>query len=146
MISYHFRLDKYDWDVELILIVSKPDESYISNAMSRLRAKRGDLRHFLDIAEREVVNYGYTLSDGLKRASIVILGPSSSAEEFHDTFDHEKQHLLRHIIHYNDIDADSEEAAYLAGEIGRKMFILCKPFMCNDCRIGMIDYLKGVNR
>lgn len=35
---------------------------------------------------------------------------------------HEKRHVLAHIEYYYDVDPNSEEAAYLAGELGRLLF------------------------
>jgi len=46
------------------------------------------------------------------------MGPTTSAEEFANTYDHEKNHLIAHIGKANNLDMYGESTAYLSGEIG----------------------------
>ena len=79
-------------------------------------------------------NVGLTYSNFSHRYSIVVLGITTSAEEFQNTFDHEKGHLAMHIAESLKIDLYGEEFQYLTGEIGQKMFKVAKRFLCNHCR------------
>ena len=81
----------------------------------------------------------YVFGDGnnsisFAHRSLIVIGPSSSAEEFLDTWDHEKGHLAMHISISENIGPFSEEYQYLTGEIGRQMFSVAKKFLCNECR------------
>ena len=80
------------------------------------------------------LNRGYTFTNSKLKTSIVIIGKTSSADEFQNTFDHEKGHLVMHISQSLGIDVYSEDYQYLAGEIGREMFKEAKKFMCDCCR------------
>ena len=75
-----------------------------------------------------------SLTNSKLKTSIVIIGKTSSADEFQNTFDHEKGHLVMHISQLLGIDVYSEDYQYLAGEIGREMFKEAKKFMCDCCR------------
>lgn len=47
---------------------------------------------------------------------------SDSAEEFIDTYNHEKNHVEMHICKEFGIDPYSEKAAYLSGQLAKKLF------------------------
>lgn len=48
-----------------------------------------------------------------------------------------KGHLCRHISKAFGIDPYGEEAQYLSGYVGQKMFPVAKKFLCEHCRKGM---------
>ena len=79
-------------------------------------------------------NIGLTYSSLKHRCSIVVIGITTSAAEFQNTFDHEKGHLVMHISSACKIDPFSEKYQYLAGEVGQKMFRIAKRFLCDECR------------
>ena len=62
---------------------------------------------------------------------------TSTPEEFQNSWDHEKGHLCRHISKAFGIDPYGEEAQYLSGYVGQKMFPVAKKFLCEHCRKGM---------
>lgn len=64
----------------------------------------------------------------------MLIGITSSADEFQSTFDHEKGHLAMHICSALHINPFSEEYQYLTGEIGKQLFKIAKKFMCEHCR------------
>lgn len=88
-------------------------------------------------------NVGLTYSSFEHRCSIVVIGLTTSADEFQNTFDHEKGHLTTHIKDACNLDAEGEEYQYLTGEVGQKMFKIAKRFLCDDCRS---KYLLIANR
>lgn len=79
-------------------------------------------------------NVGFTYSNFQHKCSIVIISLTTSAEQFQNTFDHEKGHLAMHVAEALNIDILGEEFQYLTGEIGQKMFRKAKRFMCEKCR------------
>lgn len=48
-----------------------------------------------------------------------------------------KGHLCRHISKAFGIDPYGEEAQYLSGYVGQKMFPVAKKFLCEHCRKGL---------
>lgn len=79
-------------------------------------------------------NNGLTYSNTWRRESLVVIGLTETPDEFQNTYDHEKGHLVMHIAEKDKIDVFGEEFQYLAGEIGKQMFPIAKRFMCEHCR------------
>ena len=75
--------------------------------------------------------------NGVDIASLAQSLNTSSPGEFQNSWDHEKGHLCRHISKAFGIDPYGEEAQYLSGEVGQKMFPIAKRFLCEHCRKGL---------
>ena len=103
----------------------------------------GCSKHDLAKAEKSLrggyYNTGLTYSNTNDRYSVVVIGLTTNAEEFQNTFDHEKGHLAMHIGEYLKMDIFGEEFQYLTGEIGQKMFKIAKRFMCDHCRSKLME-------
>jgi len=67
-------------------------------------------------------NTGFTYTDFEKRKSIVGISLASSEEQFFNTLVHEIKHVQSHICKYYNVKEDSEDAAYLVGYIGQKLY------------------------
>lgn len=79
-------------------------------------------------------NNGLTYSNEKSRQSVVVIGVASSADEFANTYDHEKGHLVRHISQALGISPHGETEQYIAGYISQQMFKVAKRFLCDCCR------------
>lgn len=88
-------------------------------------------------------NTGFTYSNFKHKCSIVIIGLTTSADQFQNTFDHEKGHLAMHIAEALNLDILGEEFQYLTGEIGQKMFRKAKRFMCDQCRVKLLEEIEN---
>ena len=86
------------------------------------------------LLKRGSYNVGLTYSNFKEKCSMVVIGLTSTPEEFQNTFDHEKGHLAMHIGKALNIDIFGEDYQYLTGEIGQKMFKIARRFMCEHCR------------
>ena len=91
-------------------------------------------------------NIGITYSNFKHKCSIVVIGLTTSAEEFQNTFDHEKGHLAMHISLALKIKPYGEEYQYLTGEIGQSMFKIAKRFLCDDCRQKLVIEIKEIDK
>lgn len=89
-------------------------------------------------------NSGYTLTDYEGHYSLMFVSRATSTEEMYDTIDHEKKHAVEHISNYYHVDPKSEEAAYLAGELGRLLFPAVAMVVCPKCN--HYDYTSRTNR
>lgn len=83
-------------------------------------------------------NTGITYTNFRNKCSIVVIGLTTSPEEFQNTFDHEKGHLAMHIGTALGIEPFGEEFQYLTGAIGEKMFKIAKRFLCDHCRKDLV--------
>lgn len=90
-------------------------------------------------------NTGLTYSNTNDKCSVVVIGLTTSPEEFQNTFDHEKGHLAMHISSAFGLDVYGEEYQYLTGAIGQEMFKIAKKFLCEHCRKKLILEVKDKN-
>ena len=60
----------------------------------------------------------------------MVIAKTSSPDEFMSSLAHEQKHLCSHIEQFYYIDSNSEEAAYLAGDVAKAMFPIAKKYMC----------------
>lgn len=64
------------------------------------------------------LNTGFTYSNSNIRCSIIVISNTSTPAQFMNSYDHERYHLITHILEKFNINPYSEEAAYLTGYIG----------------------------
>ena len=134
MIVQDIYLENYDWSVRVYYAVN---EYYISNILVDLIDIDCDKEAYFNIKrlmEMRKNNIGFTYSNIEERTSLVLIGITDSADEFQDTYDHEKGHLVMHISRALGIDPYSEGYQYLAGEVGKRMFKKAKKLLCDTCR------------
>lgn len=134
MIRQEFSLPKYDWRVTVYYAV---DCYYVCRIVSELflmDCPREQLQRAYKNLASDDLDTGLTYSNFEKRRSLVVIGLTSSPEEFQNSFDHEKGHLCRHISRAYGLDPYGEEVQYLSGEIGQRMFVVAKNFLCEHCR------------
>ena len=134
MIVQDIYLEDYGWSVRVYYAVN---EYYISNILVDLIDIDCDKEAYFNIKrlmEMRKNNIGFTYTNIEERASLVLIGITDSADEFQDTYDHEKGHLVMHISRALGIDPYSEEYQYLAGEVGKRMFKKAKKLLCDTCR------------
>lgn len=103
------------------------------------------------MAEEKTYVFGESANNGIlgllgPMRSIVVIGLTTSAEEFQNTFDHEKGHLAMHISSALKIKPYGEEYQYLTGEIGQSMFKIAKRFLCDDCRQKLVIEIKEIDK
>lgn len=134
MITQSIYLPDYDWDIKVFYAVDGYYIETIVTELERLGCSDENIEELQDTLKEMPYNVGMTYSNLNGKCSIVIIGLTSSAEEFQNTFDHEKGHLAMHISAANDIDPFSEEFEYLVGDIGQSMFCVAKRFLCDHCR------------
>ncbi len=139
MIVQDFTLDEYEWYVKVYYSTG----NYAFDAIRRDLFSLGCSDEEVQDTLVEISNMGYDdakiMSNGFARRSLIIFSPSSSADEFLDTWDHEKGHLATHICIADNLDPYSEDYQYLTGNIGKQMFKVTKMFLCDKCREHIYD-------
>lgn len=134
MILQEFTLDRYDWLVRVFYLIDIFPLEEIAEALQELGCDRQEAYETAESLELEGFNIGAIYSNAYKRESVIIIGKADSAEEFYDTFDHEKGHLVMHICIADNIDPFGEKFQYLSGEIAGLMFSAAKELFCEECR------------
>jgi len=132
MVTTGFWLGDRDWWIMASLGVSDTEDlNEVYKALLSVGCQ--------DYKAREVCmtlsqpNRGYTLTDYEDKYSLMFVSRATSPEQMYDSIDHEKQHVIAHISKYYRVDPKSEEAAYLAGELGRLLFPAASYVVCPLC-------------
>ena len=78
-------------------------------------------------------NCGYSFSDMDRQFTLMFASETDSPEEMFDTLVHELKHIVEHISSHYGLNPKSEEAAYLQGEIAKKLFPAVAIAVCPKC-------------
>lgn len=132
MVQTGFYLGNRDWWIMATLDISDTEdlrevyEALLSVGCQDYKARKICM-------ELSRPNSGYTLTDYDGRYSLMFVSKTTSVEQMYDTIDHEKKHVVEHVSSYYHVDPKSEEAAYLAGELGRLLFPAVALVVCPKC-------------
>lgn len=130
MIRQQFEIPHIGWSVYVYYAVDALDTGVIER---QLRAIGSNDTKMVCQGIGEP-NSGVTYTNTASRASIVVIGLTTSADEFANTYDHEKGHLVRHISQYLGLEPYGEQEQYIAGYVSQQMFSVAKSFLCEHCR------------
>ncbi len=134
MIHQKIFIEKYDWDVSAYFAVSCYHADEIAEEMKRIGCRRDDIERSWRNMQCGNINNGITYSNSRSRKSVCVIGLASKPSQFLNSLTHEIFHLTIHICKEDGINLESEEAAYLAGDIAEVMHekaarLLCGCFM-----------------
>ena len=100
--------------------VQPDDLTEVAGMMLKLGASREQMSEAWDTLAGW--NGGVTYTSFYDRMSLVFIGRAESAREFFNTIDHEIDHVQDHIAQYYGVMLGTEEAAYLQGYIGGRLW------------------------
>lgn len=139
MVVQNIYLEDWDWHITVYYAVTRYYKDEILEELDLIGCSRSELKNAEQLLDDNRYNTGLTYTNFKNRGSVVVIGLTSSPEEFQNTFDHEKGHLAMHIGSALQIDPFGEEFQYLTGAIGEKMFKIAKRFLCEHCRKTLTD-------
>lgn len=134
MVRQEFSLDRWGWRVRAFYEVGIKDSKDVYEALLETGCHGNDLQKAKCALLAGNPNFGITYSNYKTRESVMVIGKTTSADEFQNSYDHEKGHLCKQISRKLRINPYGEEAEYLAGAIGQKTFPIAKHFLCEHCR------------
>lgn len=134
MIRQEFELNRWDWKVRVFYEADANDADELYDILQEVGCRGRNLQKAQYALWRGEPNFGITYSNYKTRESIMIIGKTTSADEFQNSYDHEKGHLCKQIAQKLYINPWGEETEYLAGAIGQKTFPIAKHFLCEHCR------------
>lgn len=121
MIKCHINLAYYKWSADIIIVINKVNNEVLLDSLSNAHILYGGAYNLIKSANSNKLNEGFTYTNYNYRKSVVYIGKASSIAEYGDTFVHELRHLQQHIANYYNIPDNSEEAAYLIGDIAKRI-------------------------
>ena len=135
-------LDNYDWLIKVFYLVEDPFIEGILGELDSIDCEPEAFYRAAEMLENDEFNTGFTYTDEEKHVTFLVIGKTTSADEFFNTFIHEIGHAATHIAEYVGIPSYSEELQYLQGEIALQMFQEAKEFLCDHCRMNFYNYGK----
>lgn len=117
----HRVLDIGRWVVDFLFATKRYDIDGVLACLSDARAPRDILEQAEDLMLSCKYNCGFTYTNQKYRRAVVLIGPTTSGEEFQDTFVHEVRHLADAIAHSLGVPLDSEKPAYISGDTARAL-------------------------
>lgn len=128
MTEQHLIIEDYGWEVFIFYQPDKDDIDGISSVLEMVGCPEENIRK----AEENMllVNTGFTYSNYTERASVMVIGRTTSLAELWSTVDHEKGHLVQHISEAFGLDEYGEAREYLAGDIACGMYPYIRVMLC----------------
>lgn len=127
MIHFTIRFEKYDWEVEVIIMLYSTQVKKVYKSLADMRCPEDIMYKAYENIESGI-DSGFTYTNPKLHKSLMFINNHSSMYEFINTYNHEKNHVEMHICEELNIDPHSEEAAYLSGELAQQLFL---PAVCS---------------
>lgn len=133
MIIQEFGIgNNFDWFVKVFYkINSSNDLQKVAEYLELANADFPTIEKAVETLQN--INTGYTFTNFDKRTTIICISNANGYDELFSTITHELKHATEHISEYFNVDCKSEEAAYLQGELSKKMFKAIAMCFCPNC-------------
>lgn len=122
------------WVVDFLFARLDYDIDGVLACLYEINASSDVLRQADKIMEDDRLNCGFTFTNPRMKRAVVVIGPTSSGDEFIDTLTHEIHHLAVAIADSIGVDLESETPAYLAGDAAFALAKTICEFGCPHCR------------
>lgn len=106
-------LDNYDWLIKVFYLIEDPFIEGILGELDSIDCEPDAFYRAAEMLENDEFNTGFTYTDEEKHVTFLVIGKTTSADEFFNTFIHEIGHAAAHIAEYMGIKPYSEELQYL---------------------------------
>lgn len=132
MIVQDIYLERVRWHVRVYYAVTTYYADEIIDELISLGCKGSDLVKARNSLWESKLDTGLTYSNMERHETVMVIAKASKAEEYWNSIDHEKNHLLQHIALTYDMDPYGEEISYISGEFLRSVYRMAKGLLC-DC-------------
>ena len=122
------------WMVDFLFATEEYDEEGVLSCLYDADAPLSIMRRSLLIMESGYYNRGFTYSNPEQKRAVVVVGPTTSGDEFINTLVHELQHLSVAIASELGYDIDGETPAYIIGDTAQELFEVICDYGCEECR------------
>ena len=130
MTRQKFYLNRYGWIVYVYYDTTQSDAVEIYEMLESIGCDKFDLDDAWENLSASEMNSGLTYSNYFNRESVVVIGKTSSAEQFAKTYRHEIGHLATHIASAFHLDLKGEVVQYIGDEIVGKTWGIAKNQLC----------------
>lgn len=134
MITRTIYVPQHDWNFRVYIPLSCYWADEILGHLFRLGASKDVMRSANTNLRCSNLNYGLTYASPEARETLMVVGKASSAAELFNSVVHEIDHACLFTFPLIGISPGTEEAAYFKGGIGREIFPMIQPYLCDHCR------------
>lgn len=134
MITHTFHVQQHRWTFRIYIALSCYWTGEIIRHLWRLGASDDILYSAANNMQCGQLNRGLTYASGKDRETLVVVGQAATASELFNSVVHEIDHACMFTFPSLGITPGTEEAAYFKGGIGREIFPLIQPYLCDRCR------------
>ena len=121
------------WVVDFLFAVGRYDIEGVLGCLYDAGAPEWAIDQAEVLMMEDNPNCGFTMSNPDRHRAVVVLGPTTSGDEFTNTFVHEVHHLAVAIASELGIDLESETPAYVAGDSAKALADVVCEFGCPCC-------------
>lgn len=121
------------WVADFLFAPDGYEKEEILTVLYEMGAPERLVHRVYDIIESNRLNTGFTFTNDQNLTALVVVGPTSSGEEFINTLVHEVHHLAVAIASNLGIDLESEAPAYLVGDSAFELADLICDLGCKRC-------------
>lgn len=134
MVKQEIYIEKYDWTIYAFYHSTHYDIDDIMECLWCVGCDSSTAKRAYKNLCEDSLDMGFCYSNYKERKSVFVVGKTSSAAEFANSWHHELSHLQAHIAEAYNLDPLGEPIAYLTGDIAMEMFPKIKTFLCDSCR------------
>lgn len=129
----HERLKIGRWKVDFLFAPDGYDTEEALTFLYDADASDHILRQAYHILEDNIPNTGFTFTNQEMKEAIVVIGPSTSGDEFINTLCHEMYHVAAAIASNLGVSLSGEKPAYIMGDSVEELTrIICR-LGCEEC-------------
>lgn len=122
------------WLAYFLFVRDRYDKEMILSFLDTFGASESVLERADKIMRDGFLNRGFTFANPDMRRALVVIGPTSSGDEFVNSLAHELHHLSVAIAQNIGFDLEGEEPAYIQGDtMGEFIQVICR-LGCDRCR------------
>lgn len=120
------------WRVDFLFAEDKYDAGEVFAYLDDYDAPKKALQRIEEIVSTNYDNTGFTYADEKLYKALIVIGPTSSGEEFINTAVHELYHLSIIIADNIGLDIRGEAPAYIIGDSARALAETFCEFGCRE--------------
>ena len=110
------------------------DVEGVLSVLYEIEAPMSKMRRAYRMMKRSEMNRGFTYANMESKRALVMVGPTTSGEQFLNTFSHEIHHLAVFIAQSLGFALDGEDPAYLDGDTTMALAEVVCRMGCEHCR------------
>ena len=143
--TIHRVLKIGSWIVDFLFVMKRYDEGAIVAILKDFNAAPSVIDRAREIMEANELNKAFTFANPEIKRALVVIGPTSSGDEWLDSFTHEIRHLADAIAKSIGYKLDSEPPAYLTGDTTKALAKTICDFGCNKLSWEDVDIILNLD-